>query len=55
MLTLHKVGVPILNMYLFMTVSNYFPFIIEKLSSSTQISAENSNKLFCHKHTIKFK
>ena len=55
MLTLHKVHVPILDMHLFSTVSNYFQFIIEKLTSSTKISAENANKLFCHKHTIKFK
>ena len=53
MLTLHKVCVPILNMHLFSIVSNYFQFIIEKLSS-TKISAENA-KLFCHKHSIKFK
>ena len=31
MLTLHKVHEPILNMYLFSTVSNYFQFMIEKL------------------------
>ena len=48
MLTLHKVRVPILNMYLFSTVSNYFQFIIEKLTSSNRVSAENANKLFCH-------
>ena len=35
--------------------SNYFPIIIEKLMISTKISTENPNKLFCHKHTIKFK
>ena len=46
---LHKVRVPILDMYLFSTVSNYFRFIIEKPMSSTKISAENANKLFCHK------
>ena len=55
MLTLHKVRVPILDMYLFLTVSNYFQFIIEKLTISTIVYAENANKLFCHKHTIKFK
>ena len=55
MLTLHKVRVPILDMYLFLTVSNYFQFIIEKLLSSTKISAGNANKLFYHKQTIKFK
>ena len=52
MLTLHKVHVPILDMYLFSTVSNYFQFITEKLMSSTKIFAENANTLFCHKHTI---
>ena len=50
MFTLHKVRVPILDMYLFSIVSNYFQFIIEKLTSSTKISAENANKLFCHKY-----
>ena len=55
MLTLHKLRVPILDMYLFSTVSNYFQFIIEKLRSSTIIFAEDANKLFCHKHTIKLK
>ena len=33
-------------MYLFSTVSNYFQFIIEKLMSSTKISAENANNSF---------
>ena len=42
-------------MYLFLTVSNYFEFVIGKLLSSTTISTENAKKLFCHKHTIKFK
>ena len=55
MVTLHKVRVLILDMYLFSTVSNHFQFIIEKVRSSTKISAENANKLFCHKHAIKFK
>ena len=55
MLTLHEVRVPILSMYLFSAVSSYFQFIIEKLMSSTKMSAENTNKLFCNKHTIKFK
>ena len=55
MLTLHKVHVPILDMNLFSTVPSYFQFIIEKLTSSTKISAENANKLFWHKNTIKFK
>ena len=45
MLTLHKVRVPILDMYLLSTVLNYFQFTIEKLTSSI-ISAENANKLF---------
>ena len=31
MLTLHKVHEPILNIYLFSTVSNYFQFMIGKL------------------------
>ena len=30
-------------MYLFSAVPNYFQFIIEKLTSSTKISAENAN------------
>ena len=42
-------------MYLFLTVSNHYQSIIEKLLSSTKISAENANKLFYHKQTIKFK
>ena len=44
MLNLHKVRVPVLDMHLFSTVSNYFQFIIEKLTSSTKISAENDDK-----------
>ena len=54
MLTLHKVCAAVLDMYLFLVVSNYFQFIVEKFASSTNISAENA-KLFCHKHPIKFK
>ena len=41
-------------MYLFSTVSNFFQYIIEKLASSTKISAQNANKFFCrHKQTNK--
>ena len=39
--------------YLFLTVSTYFQFIIEKLTSSTEISAKNADKFFCHTQTIK--
>ena len=49
----NKVHVPILDMYLFSTVSNYFQYITEKLTSSTTISAQNANKFFCHTQIIK--
>ena len=55
MLTLLKVQAPILDKHLFSTASNYFQFLVEKPTSSTKISLESANKLFCHKHTIKFK
>ena len=39
----HKVHVPILNTFKLFSV-----YIIEKLTSSTKISAQNANKFFCH-------
>ena len=41
------------NMYLFLTVSNCFQYIIKNVMSSTKISAQNANKFFCHIQAIK--
>ena len=48
-----KAHATIPNMYLFLTVSNCFQYIIKNVMSSTKISAQNANKFFCHIQAIK--
>ena len=42
-------------MYLFLTVSIFFQYVIKNFTSFTKSSPKNTNKFFCHTQTMKIK